>query len=641
MKQLWHLGFTIAFAAGLCLPASAVTGRYRITWQDDPATTMVIGWDQISGHSPIVYLDEYDYGQEFSRYRFSKPAERLTNAKGMNNHFVNLRGLKPNTTYYFVIRDSEGISRRLSFQTAPNYQEARLSIIAGGDSRNNREARQDANSLVGKLRPHLVLFNGDMTDGDTPQEWKEWFDDWQLTISPDGHVTPIVVARGNHEASNESLVDLFNVRSETMYYALTFCGGLLRIYTLNSLIPAGGNQRDWLERDLGAHTDIPWKIAQYHHTMRPHTSRKPENNELYVNWAPLFYGYKVNLVMESDAHVVKTTWPIKPSSGPQSFEGFERDDVNGTVYAGEGGWGAPLRDNNDDKPWTRNSGSFNQFKWIFVDQYKIEVRVVRTDGANRVRPVDPRDIFTIPYGLAIWNPSQGDVVTIRRPGFSDPSLPPQPKEEILAVRNLEVQIQDFSADPRGNYLALTWATQNEPRGMRYELERSTDNGRNFVKVAEMDGKGQRLNNYECLDMNLSDGGPGAVKYRIKKVFPDGSKDYFLCPQTERTPPVASSYNVEEAEDIDEEDPNNWDRFPRVMPEPGGLLRVAFELPRTSNVHIRMINPRRMEVTSINMPNLESGLHVKSIDTSLIPPGQYLLVVRANGKPLRRFRVLKR
>ncbi|MBK7869786.1 MAG: metallophosphoesterase [Saprospiraceae bacterium] len=103
---------------------------------------------------------------------------------------------------------------------------------------------------MSKLRPHFVLFNGDMTSDDSPAEWKKWLDDWQETIGSDGRLFPIVVARGNHEASNASLVEVFDVVNSGLVYALNFGGNLLRIYTLNSMIPSGGEQRDWLEADL-------------------------------------------------------------------------------------------------------------------------------------------------------------------------------------------------------------------------------------------------------------------------------------------------------------------------------------------------------------------------------------------------------
>ena len=390
----------------------AHTGRYRCMWRSDPATTMVVGWDQASGYDPVLYYDIVDFGTQITAYRNQQQPDRIIVSKGMNNHYARLSGLQPNTVYYFVIQDNEGVSQRFSFKTAPDTPTERLSIIAGGDSRNNREARRDANKLVSKLRPHCIMFDGDMTAGDTYQEWREWFDDWQETIGSDGRIFPIIPSRGNHESANSSITELFDVSSNDVYYALTLGGNLFRIYTLNSLIAPGGSQRIWLEGDLKASSSITWKMAQYHHPIRPHTQKKPEKDELLLNWSTLFYKYGVSLAMESDAHVVKTTYPIRPSRDPGSDEGFIRDDEAGTVYIGEGCWGAPLRENNDDKSWTRASGSFNQFKWIFVDQEKIEVRTIRTDGALRVAEVSHNNIFEPPIGLVIWNPPSGDVVTI-------------------------------------------------------------------------------------------------------------------------------------------------------------------------------------------------------------------------------------
>lgn len=413
--SMFRLLCTLFLSWFVVFTAPAANARYRCTWRDDPATTMVIGWDQVSGTNPVLYYDLTDHGQKSDLYKLSKKPEQILAAKGMNNHFVRLSGLKPNTVYYFVIKDSEGISKRYSFKTAPDHPKERISIIAGGDSRNFRDARRSANALVGKLRPHLVLFNGDMTADDSAAEWKKWLDDWQETIASDGRMFPVLVARGNHEASNQSLVEIFDVKALSIYYAFNIGGDLLRIYTLNTLIATGGEQKNWLENDLKNNAHISWKIAQYHHAIRPHTKAKAEKDELWANWANLFFKYAVKLLIESDSHVVKWTYPLRPSTGADSQEGFVRDDEEGSVYIGEGCWGAPLRDNDDDKEWTRNSGSFNQFAWIFVDQSKIEIRTVKTDGAENVSEVNPSNIFTAPMGLVTWSPPNGDVITIYHP----------------------------------------------------------------------------------------------------------------------------------------------------------------------------------------------------------------------------------
>ncbi|WP_412560890.1 fibronectin type III domain-containing protein [Winogradskyella sp. MIT101101] len=403
LAKIFFLVFCCAFANN---------DRYRIILVDDPATTITIAWDQTSGTNPMVHYDTTDYGVNYLSYANSRAVDRAIVAKGMDNRFVRLTGLTPNTNYYFVINDSEGTSQRFWFRTAPN-DNSRLSIIAGGDSRNNRTPRRAANLLVSKLKPHAVLFAGDMTDDSTDIEWIKWFDDWQDTIASDGRMFPIIPARGNHEDPTD-VYNLFDTPNADSYYAITFGNDLFRTYTLNSEISVFGDQLTWLQNDLDspAGTNATWKAAQYHRPMRPHTGSKVENNMIYNAWAQLFYDQGVRLVVDCDSHVAKTTWPVMPSSAANNDEGFVIDQINGTVYTGEGGWGAPLRNNNDEKSWTRNSGRFNQFKLIFVESSKIEIRTIKVDNADSVGEVSNTDPFTLPSLLDVFSPPTGAVVTI-------------------------------------------------------------------------------------------------------------------------------------------------------------------------------------------------------------------------------------
>ena len=392
-------------------PILGVTNKYRLTWRDDPSTTMVIGWVQVSGNAPKVHYGAIDYGTDYQSYPAERSPDRTVSYKGMNHNFVRLSGLIPNTAYYFVIQDSDGTSQRFWFKTAPSDPDIRLSIIAGGDSRNNQIPRRNANMLAAKLRPHAIMFGGDMTDKSLDSEWQQWLDDWQLTTSADGKMIPVIAERGNHD-QNADIVNIFDVPSNDVYYALSMGGSLLRIYTLNSEISIAGNQTTWLNSDLEANKDFKWKIAQYHRPMRPHNSGKTDRNDIVANWEPLFYNNGVKLVVESDAHCVKSTYPIRASSASDSDQGFVRDNEKGVTYIGEGCWGAPLRTADDVKSWTRNSDRFNHFTWIFIDKDKIEVRYVKTDNADNVGAVSDADIFTPPANIDIWTPSNGSVVTV-------------------------------------------------------------------------------------------------------------------------------------------------------------------------------------------------------------------------------------
>jgi hypothetical protein len=390
----------------------ADTDKYRLTLRDNPSNSIVIGWNQVSGENPVLFYDTIDHGLVPGDYAWQALPDREVLFAEMDNRFVRLTDLTPNTAYYFLIQDSEGMSERFWFKTAPDGPDARYSLIAGGDSRNNPVPRRDANLLVSKLRPHAVLFGGDMTASGTPEEWQEWMDDWQLTISEDGRMYPVVATRGNHEKSNEMVQKLFDVPSEDIYYAITIGDDLIRTYTLNTEISIAGRQSEWLKDDLEANSHIRWKIAQYHKPMCPHVLKKSEGNAQYAEWAQLFYDKGVRLVVECDAHTVKTTWSLKPSTGADNDEGFVRVESGGTVYVGEGCWGAPLREDDDPKSWTRDHGMFNQFKWIFVNKDTVEVRTIKVGNASEVASVPNEDPFVIPENIDIWKPKNGAVVSL-------------------------------------------------------------------------------------------------------------------------------------------------------------------------------------------------------------------------------------
>jgi hypothetical protein len=122
----------------------------------------------------------------------------------------------------------------------------------------------------------------------------------------------------------------------------------------------------------------------------------------------------MDVVAECDAHDVKTTWPIRPSTEPGNTEGFIRDDKSGTVYIGEGGWGAPLRKSDKARPWTRDSGSFNHFNWIFINGRELEIRTVKIENADRVSELKDETRFQMPVNISLWTPANGAVVKLTR-----------------------------------------------------------------------------------------------------------------------------------------------------------------------------------------------------------------------------------
>lgn len=420
-KKLFAL---IVFAISIATQLNAETGKYRLMFNGNPSTEITIGFDAyVTYRNPIVYYSTSEANVNSLSNCLTKTPYKLNSMHGMVNCFAKLENLLPGKTYYFVVKDNNSTSEVYNFETISDSNEANLSILAGSDSRNNWDVRRVANKIIAKLNAHALLFGGDMTNKGRNSEWESWFNDWQLAISETNRITPIVVCRGNHEKDNTMLVNLFD-SNQNVYYANSFGGNLLRVYTLNSEVPLFGDQSEWLEENFENNANVVWKIVQYHTPMRPHTIEKADGASQYARWADLFYQNSVDIVMEGDAHTVKSTWPIIPCTGGfDCKQGFKRDDIAGTNYLGEGTFASPLRANNDIKSWTRDSGQFHQFKLMHINKSKIDIRTIVYDDqtdTDAIETLGNSNRFTIPQNLEIWNPSNGAVITLNGPGSMSP-----------------------------------------------------------------------------------------------------------------------------------------------------------------------------------------------------------------------------
>jgi len=404
--------------------------KYRLIWNNNPATTMTIAWNQYAG-KPLLH-----YGLT-KKMQQNKIPQRSVKYRGMNNKFVRLTDLKPNSRYYFNICTNSKCSETSYFKTASANNRA-FTFVAGGDSRSIPKGRIRGNILVSKIRPLFIAHGGDYTKNGTAKEWQRWLDEWQQTRSSDGRMYPLLVTHGNHENKDYAMLNkIFDVPNIHIYSKMDF--NFLSLYTLNTeLEPTVGYydmaikkkdqwrehkkwdaQTSWLQEMLKKDTKR-WKITSYHRPLRPHRKSKHEGRLRYLDWSPLFYKYGVQLAIECDSHLVKYTQPLKPDLFGE--EGFMVDKAKGTTFIGEGSWGAPTRKNNDDKSWTIASGSFWQFKLITAMPEKLLIRTVKFGSekeeydVNKVKELTQKEQDThptsIPKGLELWKTKIGEVLEL-------------------------------------------------------------------------------------------------------------------------------------------------------------------------------------------------------------------------------------
>ena len=60
------------------------------------------------------------------------------------------------------------------------------------------------------------------------------------------------------------------------------------------------------------------------------------------------------------------------------------------------------------------SEKINQFKWLFIDENKIEIRTVKYDNVDEVEEMTYEKRFEMPQNINLWKPLGQEVIVIER-----------------------------------------------------------------------------------------------------------------------------------------------------------------------------------------------------------------------------------
>lgn len=319
--------------------AALAPRQLRLIWAEDPSHHARLSWTTTSaGVVSAVHYDTVPRDGVVAAY-----AHRVTTSRDGEYasgtpyyHHVELDDLLPSTTYWFVVETDGNRSDELHFVTAPA-DDRPFTLLYGGDSRSSSTNRRRMNQTMARLfeeREGIIGLGhgGDFVNtGADWLQWDEWLEDHQLTITDAGRMLPVIPTRGNHEPDREMYNRVFGwPGGEAVDYFVTHLGANTTLITLDSNVSHGGDQRVWLEAQLEAAQSRRWIVPGYH---RPAFPAVKTPGPALEHWVPLFEAYEVDLVCESDGHVLKRTVPIR--------EGLEAAD--GIVYVGEGGLGVSQR----------------------------------------------------------------------------------------------------------------------------------------------------------------------------------------------------------------------------------------------------------------------------------------------------------
>lgn len=221
-------------------------------------------WILVECDSQAPATVEYGTGQKMDRRAVT--ADKLpTDASPVTwVHRVPLRGLKPDTVYYYRASQGGGFTNTASFRTAPRAGKPfRFAWMA--DCRTGVDVHDLISKAIFEARPAFSLYGGDMCIRAGHEHWREEFfrpAERRLIAS-----VPFFLSPGNHEkweTNTKAYTRGPDSASKTPDY-YSFDWGDLHVLMINNELPVteGSPQWNFARKDLAA-SRKPWKVAFSH-----------------------------------------------------------------------------------------------------------------------------------------------------------------------------------------------------------------------------------------------------------------------------------------------------------------------------------------------------------------------------------------
>jgi predicted MPP superfamily phosphohydrolase len=352
--------------------------QLRLSWSDDPKTTMSITWQS---RMPLLQPKvQYGEGGTLSqtavvrRIRYAQETGAL--------YQVTLRNLKPDATYSYRAGDArKGWSPAHTFRTAPATPPARFVFTAFADHGVTPAAKQNVQRVLTGEKPDFHLIMGDLSyaNGNQPV-WDDWFE----LLEPLASQVPVMVCPGNHEDEPDirfaTYLARFALPGKELYYRFDY--GNTRFILFNSQDFRDAEQLRWFERELrDARRDptVRWVVVVMHHPLYSSTVRRLNDTARIAVLQPLFDKYRPDLVLLGHNHNYERTYPLLRGK-PVVRQPNRYQQGKGVIYVTSGGGGKSLYDLTPEQPaFTAKREKCYQYLRIAVTESAVTVECRRTE----------------------------------------------------------------------------------------------------------------------------------------------------------------------------------------------------------------------------------------------------------------------
>jgi 3',5'-cyclic AMP phosphodiesterase CpdA len=318
-----------------------------------------------------------------------------------------LRGLTPDTTYYFTVGNGDTISGdtfidEKKFRTAPSSGD--FNFITGGDIGTN-PAAPTLMKAAAATEPLYMAIGGDLAYANGIRacypRWDAFLTNLEENaVTPTGYTVPFIMAPGNHEAAGWAQ-PAKNMRFYNRYFVHENLQGRLAkdlplhhvhyisnqvLVALDSnVIETPESQVAWLAEKLSTAPAGSFKTAMYHAPGYP--SVRPLNDHestgVRTHFVPVFEQYGLTAGFENHDHAYKRTKLLLNS----------QEAPNGILYIGDGAMGVKAR------PGVSTAGR-DYLQTAFSKQFFI---VARTNNTGSSIEFTAYDLDNIAFDSFVMN----------------------------------------------------------------------------------------------------------------------------------------------------------------------------------------------------------------------------------------------
>lgn len=346
------------FKSALAPDLVAALFQQQATLADEPAISLppafvIAPYLQYPTRDAITVMWETtEPGISTVRHGEKLPLELQVKGKSASIHEITLKGLKPNTKYFYQVEtlgEKGGVTASgiLTFQTAVD-EDKPFTFGIIGDTQKNPSMTGKVMRLIWERRPHFLMHVGDVVDNGPDK--KEWVNE---LFRPSAELlcrVPVLPTIGNHEKNHEHYYQYFSLPGKEFYYKLTY--GNADFFSIDSnkpLLP-GSEQFNWLNKELGE-SRARWKFVFHHHPAFSSDDNDfgdswngaAGNGDKNVRWlVPLYEKHGVDVVFNGHVHVYERTFPIRAG---------KVDPEKGVIYVTSGGGGGKLEDFQPTPVW--------------------------------------------------------------------------------------------------------------------------------------------------------------------------------------------------------------------------------------------------------------------------------------------------